>query len=83
MTLNQKNICLVQRNYKEIKNMDEYEIQERIQNKMERDVKFKNELEDLLAKGLLELAEKLIRKAVGVVVDLASSFWEWLMNLFN
>ena len=46
-------------------------------------MKFKNELEDLLAKGLLELAEKLIRKAVGVVVDLASSFWEWLMNLFS
>ncbi|UTC63848.1 hypothetical protein E4O00_07945 [Treponema sp. OMZ 788] len=63
--------------------MDEYEIQERIQNKMERDAKFKNELEDLIAKGLLELAEKLIRKVVGVVVDLASNFWDWLMSLFN
>lgn len=63
--------------------MTENEIQERIQNRMERDEKFRDELEDLILRGLYDLAKQLIKKAVGVVVDIADSFWIWLKSLFN
>ena len=63
--------------------MTENEIQERVQNRMDRDEKFRDDLESLIEQGLYDLAKQLIKKVVGVVVDIADSFWLWLKSLFS
>ena len=63
--------------------MTENEAENRVQKAMDRDKKFRQDLEDLIAQGLLELAEQLIRRVVGITISLADRFWEWLQSLFS
>ena len=63
--------------------MTENEAENGVQKAMGRDKKFRQDLEDLIAQGLLELAEQLIRRVVGITISLADRFWEWLQSLFS
>ncbi|MFC2616215.1 MAG: hypothetical protein ACFNYQ_11995 [Treponema sp.] len=63
--------------------MTEIEAESLVQTAIDRDKKFRQELEDLITQGLLELAEQLIRRVVGITISLADRFWEWLQSLFS
>ena len=63
--------------------MTEIEAESLVQTAIDRDKKFRQELEELITQGLLELAEQLIRRVVGITISLADRFWEWLQSLFS
>ena len=63
--------------------MTEIEAESLVQTAIDRDKKFRQELEDLITQGLLELAEQLIIRVVGITISLADRFWEWLQSLFS
>lgn len=63
--------------------MTEIEAESLVQTAIDRDKKFRQELEDLITQGLLELAEQLIRRVVGITISLVDRFWEWLQSLFS
>lgn len=63
--------------------MTEYEIEDLIQRRKNKDIGFARDLEGLLEQGLLEVAAKLIQQVVGVVVNLSEKFWNWLKSLFE